>query len=220
MAEITIPEPYEAGLKIILSLSNESIAELTSALLKIPAKVFPFSLADEIAVNVQSIPIDDLGNILETLQSLYFSNLDYEAPADIMAEEISQVAAQKGGLSQEDREKLRDRLAELLDIESLRIVTKALRVLRNNQHIFHDARIITEIRPVFSSDVEEPPPAAVILHMLNITCHGTDGHKEFFIAMDTDDIEVLRDVIDRAEAKTLGLKQMLNKAGTIYLETE
>jgi hypothetical protein len=220
MAEITIPEPYEAGLKIILSLTDESVHELVSALLRIPAKVFPYSLANEITPNARSIPIDDLSKVIETLQSLYFSNLDYEAPPDLMAEDISLVAAKNEALSKEDQEKLRDRLAELLDIESLRIVTKALRILRNNQNVFHEARIITEIRPVFGSDIEEPPPAAVILHMLNITCHGIDGHKEFFIAMDTDDIEVLREVINRADAKTISLKAMLAKAGTIYLETE
>lgn len=220
MAEITIPEPYVAGLKIILSLSNESTAELVSALQRIPAKVFPYALANEIASNVRGIPLDDLSKVIETLQSLYFSNLDYEAPAEIMAEDVSQVAAQKEALSKEDREKFRDRLAKLLDIESLRIVTKALRVLRNNQNVFHEARIITEIRPVFASDVEESPPAAVILHMLNITCHGTDGHKELFIALDTDDVEVLRDVIDRADAKAVSLKSVLSKSGIVYLETD
>src|SRR5437870_4031345 len=189
MAEITIPEPYEAGLKIILSLSDESINQLVSALLEIRGKVFPYSLANEIRGKVKDVSLDDLGRVVETLQSLYFSNLDFEAPIDLMATDIAEVAAREQALSKSDEEKLRDRLSELLDIESLRIVTKALRILRNNQNVFHEARIITEIRPVFGSDVGEPPPAAVILHMLNVTCHGTDGHKEFFIAMDTDDIE-------------------------------
>ncbi len=191
MAEITIPEPYESGLATIVGLSDDSVSELVSALRTIPAKLFPYTLAHEISPNVQSIPVDDLREVIETLQSLYLTKVYHEVPANVMADDIAE-----------------------------EILAKALGILRNNQNVFHEARIISEIRPVFGSNVEEPPPAAVLLHMLNITCHGTDGHKEFFIALDTDDIEVLRDVIDRAETKAESLKVMLNKAGTTYLETE
>ncbi|SRR6266404_3042059 len=225
MAEITIPEPYESGLATIVGLSDDSVSELVSALRTIPAKLFPYTLAHEISPNVQSIPVDDLREVIETLQSLYLTKVYHEVPANVMADDIAE-AATENGLSEQlklsglDRDKFRDRLATLLSIESLEILAKALGILRNNQNVFHEARIISEIRPVFGSNVEEPPPAAVLLHMLNITCHGTDGHKEFFIALDTDDIEVLRDVIDRAETKAESLKVMLNKAGTTYLETE
>lgn len=224
MAEITIPEPYESGLAIILALTDDSTDELASALQSIPTKLFPYTLAQEIAHNVQSIPPDDLSEVVETLQSLYLNKLNYEVPASMMAEDISEAVAQdliseEVELSDEDREKFKDRLTKLLSIESLEIVAKGLRILRNNQNIFHEARIITEIRPVFGSNVDEPPPAAVIMHMLSLTCHGTDGHKEFFIALDTDDLAVVREVIDRAESKAESLKALLKKAGTAYLET-
>lgn len=226
MAEITIPEPYESGLAIILALSDDSVDELVSALEDIPSKLFPYTLGQEIAPNVQSVPPDALSEVVETLQSLYLSNLHHEMPASVMADDISQAVSRQALseqgqlLSDQDRKKLRDRLVKLLSIKSLEIVAKALGILRNNQNVFHEARIITEIRPVFGPNVDEPPPAAVILHMLNLTCHGTDGHKEFFVALDTDDIAVLREVIDRAEAKAESLKAMMVKAGITYLETE
>lgn len=225
MAEITIPELYESGLAIIVGLSDDSVSELVFALETIPSKLFPYTLAHEIAHSVQSIPVDDLSEVIETLQSLYLTRVHHEVSAEEMADDIAE-AATENGLSEQlrvsglDRDKLKDRLTRLLSIEALEILAKALGILRNNQTVFHEARIITEIRPVFGTSVEEPPPAAVILHMLNITCHGTEGHKEFFIALDTDDLEVLRDVIDRAETKAESLKTMLNKAGTTYLETE
>jgi hypothetical protein len=222
MAEITIPKPYESGLATIVALSDDSIGELISALQNIPTKLFPYSLAHEIAHRVQSIPISDLSEIVETLQSLYLSNLHHDFPPTQMAKDISEAlqAASPDKLSDQDRKQIKERFTKLLSIESLEIAAKALGILRNNQNVFHDARIITEIRPIFGSKVDEPPPAAVILHMLNIGCHGTDGHKEFFIAFDTDDIAVLRDVIDRADAKAESLKVTLSKAGIAYLETE
>jgi len=225
MAEITIPEPYQAGLATIVGLSDDSVGELVSALRAIPTKLFPYTLAHEIAPSVQSISVDDLSEVIETLQSLYLTKIYHEVPADVMADDIAEAATENGlsehlRLSGLDREKFKNRLATLLSIESLEILAKALGILRNNQNVFHEARIITEIRPVFGSNVEEAPPAAVVVHMLNISCHGTDGHKEFFIALDTDDIEVLRDVVDRAETKAESLKAMLNKADITYLETE
>jgi hypothetical protein len=225
MAEITIPEPYESGLAIIVGLSDDSVRELVSTLQITPTKLFPYTLAHEIAHKVQSIPVEDLSEVIETLQSLYLTRVLHEVPADEMADDIAEAATENGlserlRLSGLDREKFKQRLTTLLSIESLEILAKALGILRNNQNVFHEARIITEIRPVFGTNVEALPPAAVILHMLNITCHGTDGHKEFFIALDTDDIDVLRDVVDRAETKAESLKAMLNKAGTTYLETE
>lgn len=222
MASIKIPERYESGLAIILFLSDESTAELISVLQSAPPKIFPMSLSEEIAPKVQSISISDLHIVIETLQSLYYTKLHQDISPSDMSEDVWEAMekTKKYKLSDQEWEQFKGRLVNLLSIESLNVLAKALAILRNNERVFHDARIITEIRPIFGSTVEASPTAAVILHMLNITYHREGRIKEFHIALDTDDLEALREAIDRAETKANTLRSMLDEAHIDYLDTE
>jgi hypothetical protein len=87
--------------------------------------------------------------------------------------------------------------------------------------VFCSARILSDLRPVF----QEPPTAAsasVIIHNLQIGFHdsGTGDHKEFYVALDAGDLDILKKIIVRAEQKTASLKAILAKANVPYLEPE
>jgi hypothetical protein len=55
--------------------------------------------------------------------------------------------------------------------------------------------------------------------MLNLVYHEIDDLKEIYLALDASDLRHLKSVIDRAEAKEVNLKAMLEQTGVIGLET-
>jgi hypothetical protein len=52
---------------------------------------------------------------------------------------------------------------------------KAGPVLTEHERIFEDARILTDVRPIFHPDLSEKPNAAVIVHMLRLTTRDMFG---------------------------------------------
>lgn len=224
MASIRIPERYQNGLVAILALDDDALEKLISVLQNAPLKMFPPSLSQSIAPNLEDIPVGVLNDIVETLLSLYFTKQHHETPPDSMSEDVTNAVQESDlkefRLSTEDREVFKNRLIRLLSIERLETLSKGLVVLRTSENVFHDARIITEIRPIFGSNPEIAPTAAVILHMLNVTYHREGEMKEFYMALDPDDLDMLRDVIDRAELKAESLRSLLDTAKIAYLDTE
>jgi len=215
MAPIKIPERYESGLLDILSLSDEVTEKLISVLQDAPPKILPSAVSEGVFSKLESIPIDDLTRIIETLLSLYYTKNHHDKEPDEMAEDVCK-AVDENTVEDFDsflkqRDKFKARLTNLLSIQSLDIASKGFTILKSNENGFHDSRIITEIRPIFGSDPEIAPTAAVILHMLNITYHREGEMKELYFALDTDDLDILREAIDRADLKAKSLKALLDK---------
>ena len=84
----------------------------------------------------------------------------------------------------------------------------------------HGIKILTDVRYVFQTNPEEEPFGAVIVHTLKLSYHENDDHKDFYIAMDDDDLIKIRDVLDRADAKANILASKLENAKISYLGNE
>jgi hypothetical protein len=224
MTALRIPQRHESGLAKLVALKDESVEELISALQSAPPKLLPGDLSVELVSEVRTIPPDDLRDVMGALISLCRTGLRHQLQPKELAEELLGAMRRRDleglRLSPEQEASFRDRLVRLLGVDSLVIVAKALGVLRNNDNMFCSARVLTDIRPVFGSDPEATPAAAVIVHTLNLTFHHEDRLKDFYIAMDTGDIQTLRKVLDRAELKANSLKLALQKAGITYLDAE
>ena len=79
-----------------------------------------------------------------------------------------------------------------------------------DERVFCQARILTDLRPVFGQVIEDGPKAMVVVHLLKLTFHkGSEKHQEFFVSLDGDDLKTLRGLIDRAEAKAKTLKSSI-----------
>lgn len=214
MALIRIPERQLDGFIALLSLSDEQVDALISALEHdAPPKLLPLSIAKGIADAVPGISFADLSKIVETALGLYFTRLHQEASPESLAKEVYE-AIRGSGVKQfdpliENEEKVTARLSKLLGIESLNTLSKALVVLQANENMFHDARIVTEIRPIFGSNPENAPTAAIVMHMLNVTFHRRTDLKEFYVALDVKDLNEMKEAIDRAIAKEKSIRSLL-----------
>jgi hypothetical protein len=96
---------------------------------------------------------------------------------------------------------------------------KAMDVVLDHSHVFFHAKILTDIRPVFNTKGDSID-AAVIVHNLRIHYEEDSDHKDFYVALDTSDIQELREVLDRADTKAKCLQGLVKKSGVSYLDAE
>jgi hypothetical protein len=105
------------------------------------------------------------------------------------------------------------RLGRLLSVESLTVACKASDLEYGYDRVFENARIFTDIRPVFGGEGTSDVRGAVIVNQLRISCVEGSGVKDFFFALDQDDLAALRKIVERAEAKSKTLAALLLQAG-------
>jgi hypothetical protein len=114
---------------------------------------------------------------------------------------------------------VRNRLERLLSITPLGIRLKSKALKSEYERKFCTSRILTDARPVYVYDPKGPPEAVMITHTLRITFHDDTGElREFFVRMDGDDLLILRDLLDRAEAKEESLRAVFRGAAIPVVE--
>lgn len=90
---------------------------------------------------------------------------------------------------------------------------KGFQLLQDNQKNLIDARIVTDIRIVFDDDVDTTKvDNAVIVHNLKLEFNENSDIKEVFLALDSNDVVLLKEVCSRAIKKESILRQ---KAGSV-----
>lgn len=224
MADLRIPEEYEAGLTKLVALSDEAVWELVEALKEEPPVLNGSNMSARVASKLETVPRKDVDDIVGILGSLYLLRSRYGSSIDDFTNDVLQAMDESDTeelkLSGKNRDHFRSRLSELLDLKSVGVGTKALEVLFENERSFHSARIVTDLRPIFGADPEEPPAGAVVVHMLKITYFERGRLRDFFVALDTTDVGTLRGILDRASLKDNNLKAFLDSAQMPYVDPE
>lgn len=216
MTSLRIPRERERGLANILKLSDESICELISALKEVKPTSNLKKQSQSVASKVHTIPSDEVDNIISTLISLYsaseYLDSDLSEIVENVCKAIEQSKFEQFKFSGEERNVFKERLLKLLNVESVSIYSKVINILREQNNVFCNARILTDIRPVFGAKLDNPPLAALVVHSLRISYHQGDTEKEFYIAMDSNDIQELREVLNRANLKADNLRKVIEAA--------
>jgi len=84
-----------------------------------------------------------------------------------------------------------------------------------------NCRILSDARPIFVGDPTKDPSAVLIQHELKIAYHQDDGDvKEFYVAMDGDDVRYLQTLLCRAEQKEKSIRRIVKKTGLSVLGDE
>lgn len=213
MARIKVPERYFEGIAKTLSLTEEVFQELVGALAKLPAKLYPKDLMAKAVSNSKDISAKDAGTITSALLSLCLNRASSDKSTQNYLAEVIQSIEEAGSdtlkLLEKDKETLNNRLGQILDIKPLAVASKATSILFEHDRSFARARVVTDIRPIFDTKADTPPSAAVIIHTLNIHYYQDGEHKEFFVAMDGEDVQMMLNVMERAKVKANSLKQTL-----------
>lgn len=224
MAALKIPKQFEQGVVKILNLPDGVAAALISALQTLPLSLKPKVMSLSISEKIKDLSEADIEQIMLTLTSLYMAqaNLGMSAPEflDGLIKAIEESPSKPANFTKDVRDKFKQRLADLLNIDSFGATIKAQEVLHEHQYALSQVRILTDIRPVFGKEKIESPVAAVLVHTMKLTYMAEGKFREFFVAMDTSDVKMLRDALERAEKKAESLKEMISKTGVNIIEPE
>lgn len=223
MAKLNIPERFRAGVAAIRRLDEESVQAVRAALDRpLEATVPRDANPDEIPRDpramaitaVRSVPgvnKDEFRKIAEALAGLYgarsMRDASVEEFADMVCDAMESLPSDELGLPHSEREQFREKLIELLSADVFAIVSKVQDLASEDERTFCQARILTDLRPVFGTRIEDGPRAMVVVHLLKLAYHqGSEAHHHFYVALDEKDLQSLKKVIDRAESKARTLR--------------
>ena len=217
---LKIPEHYKSGIEFILNTDDDAIDVIISALRDFPPTVenVIYKISERI-VQTQKVDAPTAVKIVDTLVSLRQLNkeekLSNEAIVTLISESVEKDT--EFVVTTELRERFSKRLSSLLQaLESiafsLDISDKASNLLVEHERIFSDSKIVTDIRPVFDSETERKVEAAILIHTLKIEYRDIEGAKEFYIALDSDDLDNLYEQITIAIDNRDALGSILKKA--------
>lgn len=227
MEELQIPSQYQSGIRKIHELSAQQAEALLSVLTSEPPTLHGRNLVACVQSRVDEIESEVTAEITHTLLALHAFRSFLDVSVNEFVEDIGSAdnfAVME--IPEADFESLRARLAEFLRAKPLSITSKAMNVLMAHEHVLHNARILTDVRAVFddeddlSNSSSNSLAAAVIVHMLALRCRDNGDLKEYYIALDTEDVRDLQLTLERANSKAKILQNTLKEAGIPYLEIE
>jgi len=214
MARLTIPNREREGLSKLLALPADAFAQLMTQLQSLPANLdLPSKITRGLVA--KDIPRADLDQIGSAILSVCLVKWLHDVSLDVFVADLTEAILSFNVKAGSDESK--QRLQELLNIEPLRIASKAFTIFTDYQCTLFGSKVLTDVRYVFRANPEEEPYGAVIVHLLKLSYHESGGHKEFFVAMDDDDVATLQDVLKRATTKAASLRAKLDASNTRYL---
>jgi hypothetical protein len=222
MSEITIPEGAYPAIQKLAHLSAEEFDSFLNALTRAKPAATPSLFEQHVAKHAPQINSSTIKMIVSELFSMNYAFEDLDSSASEMAQSIAEAAVEEQPeefpINEADRDILADRLTKLFMLKaSLGLTSKAVGLLTDSAHLFYTARVLTDVRPIFNEE-GDAVEATVILHNL-VLHYGENGdHKDFVVTLDTNDIEALREVLDRADRKAEALKPLLKRSEVSYLD--
>lgn len=224
MSSFQIPKHYYQAVTELILLNGDQISQFKEVLQQLPILLSREKLISSASKRLNDIGITRGEGIVTFIASLH--SLLEEVDEDIRQQVLDDILdfvekePELPSLSDENKKVFIDRLSELLEASNaLNIAAKAANVITENEHVFLESRILSDIRVIFQN-LETIPTEAVIIHNLRITYRQGDDKKEFFVALDNSDLAKLGKQILRAELKLKSIEKILQKAEVDHLSIE
>lgn len=224
MPFLSIPREHQIGLVKLQALPNPIASLLYAALASAAEKMQTGHLSPDDLGGFVGIPEDELGSILNGISGIYHARADAEVPLDQFVKDVIETmrsASPAGFQSSENAiRQFEERLTQFLGIPALARTSKGDILMFEHERTVYGFRILTDARPIFGENVEEPPEAFEITHTLKVAFHRGSGHEEEYFGLDEADLAELSRVVERAEQKAKSLRAVLNKSGMKVLREE
>jgi hypothetical protein len=225
MSTLDIPDEYVDGTNLLLQMNDEIGKKFIEALSESQPTLYIENLVESVSQQLKdALTSSDVEDMMDALLALYGvrDSLGIETSEFIKNLEEAVLESESfPDISKNNLQISKPLIMELLDLdEPLSIASKAFNVLLDHERIFLGSKILTDIRPIFSNRKVESPVSAVIVHMLKVDYREGSERKEFFVALDTSDINKLENVLRRAKLKEKAIQPLLKRADVAYLDIE
>jgi hypothetical protein len=213
VSELKIPKEYEQGIVFIRSLSDSDVNRILDVFRDESLTLDPATIASLVRPILAQRSENEVENFVEALCSLYFlrahAEVDIGKFIDDLIEAVSESEnKQVQTTDPEELAHLRSTFKSLLTVQALSTQTKAQELQRDFANIFWDAKVITDIRPIWDGDVRRPPVGTVVTNTLKLEYHHAGGHGELYVYIDKEDIDTLLSALKRAKNKTATIESL------------
>jgi hypothetical protein len=210
VARLRIPQTARLPLVRLVNASQADFETLVEGLRSEKPLLARRELTRRLLERTTDLDEDDIKEFLDVTLSLATLRVDRNVTAEQLAEEIS--TATDLQIPDEARPELRNRLTTILKVPSVQQLSKAADLLSRDERVFHQARLTTDMRPIFEEDPSKVPSGAVVVHKLTIEFHTAAGVEEWQVALDENDLSSLRGIVNRAALKGQALHQFMENA--------
>ena len=193
---LIIPKSQATILGKLLQYDVAKLETLLEIFRSAHADLFPVGLAKEVT-KLAGIREKEAMPVVQALLSVYATRASHKTPVESFLQEVCDAMMELGlKPSHGNWEPFKKFISELLNLKgTIEVTSKAMSILIGNERNFSGARIFTDIRPVFKENPSDPPAGAVIVHTIGLNY--LEGHvrKDFFLALDSRDLKILKEVI-------------------------
>lgn len=214
MAKYKIPDPLREGFSNYLELTDAQREKIKQTISDLPAGYSLDEMAKALSEKVNDIEEGKLHEIYKVLLSLHNLIRSEDEPSKEVVSSI--VQALKEQLKIKVPAEFEKHLFDLFEPDNLwNVNVKASELLWEREKILVSTRAITDFRPVFSDNKDCKIQGWIIIHNLRITFNENSEEKEIFLALDSNDLEKLKDVVLRATAKEKTIREDFGKTNQI-----
>jgi hypothetical protein len=208
-----VPEQYLNGLEKLATLEDKLIKGLLQSIEALPPD-FDLQKIASFAESKYGIDIDDASAILNSIAALYFHIKSEDISSSIVIDAICENLKKDLPTKTASKyiSKLKARLSSFLgESKFLEIIYQAADLLPENENILADARLLTDIRPIFKDEISDGISASLISHVLRLQYDNINGTQEIFISLSSSRIEQLIEELQESLAKELALRKTFEK---------
>jgi hypothetical protein len=202
-------------------LDDQTFGGLLDAFSRIEPTLSPDQFSLELRKIAPSMPGEQIDDYVHLLCALYPSKDFRGKTAAALASDVKETFLDENisELSPDALAVLESRITRLFSIDgAIETTAKAISIMTDHPKVFHDSRVTSDIRPVYEQ-ATELVSAAVVVHTLTIGYREVGHpHREFSVAMDDNDLKILKTAIERAEKKSDVLKNLVQQSGVKFLK--
>jgi hypothetical protein len=210
---LSLPQSQYPAFSALIQLTPDQRQKLLEALRAAQPTLDDAKLSQQVSRDV-GIPVTRTKMLLSMFVNMYAVRLAQGLSAEQFAQQICDFAASSAPTlkpADENWDPIRQSIAAILGLtNTLGVIAKAGTLLTDSERLFQDGRIITEIRPVFADNLDDRPSAAIIVHTLRITYNDAQGSREFYVALQSTDVQKLKETTERALTKEKNLRRIIH----------
>jgi hypothetical protein len=208
-----IPKECERGIAVIKLLSDSDANQISEVFAKLKTPIKYTDVVSALQPILHGYSKEDIESLVDAIYSLYFLCSDSDASVEEFLPDLLEAIKESHNkeiqtTNPAELAALESKFKSLLTIRPLSTLTKAHELRGDFANIFWDAKMMSDIRPVWDEDVKMPPEGIVITQTLKLKYGDIDGQKELYLNINEDDIEMLISVLLRAQQKRATLESL------------
>lgn len=217
MPALVIPKENERGIAVIKLLSDSDTNQVSEVFKKSIPPIRYTDIVSALQPILHGLSKEDIEDLVDAIYSLYFLRSDSDVSIQQFLADLLEAIKESDNKEIQTTNAaelaiLESKFKSLLTIRPLSTLAKAHELRGDFANIFWDAKVISDIRPVWDEDVKVPPDGVVITQTLKLKYGDVESPKELYLNMNEEDIELLISVLMRAQQKRATLESLAKES--------